>query len=84
MLASGDLRVGDELKLTARPNPDWTLKRVGDLVYGNAEVDMVPNGWVNFAGTDEEMDALIALPELAEGEWRHVLTERKAGRVSYY
>ena len=55
-----------------------------DFLLEDAEVDMVPNGWMNFAGTGEEMDALIALPELAEGEWRHVLTERKAGRVSYY
>lgn len=82
VLADGDLNVGDKLVLASRPHPEWTLKRIGELMYGAAEVDM--HGWLQWAGTDEELEEIIALPSWAEAEWKHVMTEHKEGRPSLF
>ena len=66
----------------SRPHPEWPLKRVGDLCYGNAAV--APRGWLAWAGTAEELDALVTLPALAIAEWKHVLEEHREGRVSLF
>jgi MOSC domain-containing protein YiiM len=63
VLTSGELHVEDQLTLIARPHPEWTLKRLGDLVYANAGVQR--QDWVAWSGTAEEREQLIALPELA-------------------
>lgn len=59
--------------LSSRPHPEWTLKRLGDLLYGQASVDR--EGWVSWSGTEEERQALIAMPELAVHEWKDALLD---------
>lgn len=52
ILDGGELAVGDRLVLVSRPWPEWPLKRVGDLLYGQASV--AREGWVAWSGTDAE------------------------------
>jgi len=42
------------------------------------------HGWLQWAGTDAEMDEMIALPSWAEAEWKHVMTEHKQGRPALF
>jgi histone H4 len=73
VLRGGDVSVGDRLTLVSRPRPGWTLRRVGALLYGRAAV--AREGWVAWCGTDAEREALLAMPELAEHEWKDVLRD---------
>ena len=59
--------------LSSRPHPEWTLKRLGDLLYGEASV--AREGWVAWSGTEDERQTLIAMPELAMHEWKDALLD---------
>jgi MOSC domain-containing protein YiiM len=56
VIRGGTIRAGDELTLTHRPNPTWTVARVNDVLVGR-EVDRM-------AAIE-----LINLPELSD-EWK--------------
>ena len=65
-----------------------TLKRLGDLLYSEADVhpETFSKGgsWI---GNDDELAELIAMPELATAEWKEVLRQvgvpdRAAGRLA--
>ena len=65
-----------------------TLKRLGDLLYSEADVhpETFSKGgsWI---GNDDELAELIAMPELANAEWKEVLRQvgvpdRAAGRLA--
>ena len=73
VLVGGELSVGDTLTLAERPHPEWTLRRVGDLVYGNAGV--AREGWVAWAGTGAEREELLGLAPLAIAEWKEVIED---------
>jgi MOSC domain-containing protein YiiM len=80
VLDAGDIAVGDTVELVERPHPDWTLKRVGDLLYGQAAVHpdtfMKGEAW---SGSADELDDLLAMEELATAEWKEVLQMAKTG-----
>lgn len=59
--------------LSSRPHPEWSLKRLGNLLYGRASV--AREGWVAWSGTEQERQALIAIPELAMHEWKDALLD---------
>jgi len=59
--------------LSSRPHPEWSLKRIGGLLYGQASV--AREGWVAWCGTDEERNELGAMPELAMHEWKDALLD---------
>ena len=42
ILVGGELTVGDTLTLAKRPHPEWTIKRVGDLMHSSAAVKPRP------------------------------------------
>lgn len=80
ILEAGDIAVGDTLELVERPYPQWPLKRVGDLLYGESEVH--PDSFMEggaWAGSEEELDELLEMPELATAEWKEVLLMVKGG-----
>ena len=82
VLDAGDIAVGDTLELVERPYPQWPLKRVGDLLYGQAGVHpdtfMKGEAW---SGSTEELDELLAMKELATAEWKEVLQMAQTGRT---
>ena len=65
-----------ELKVVARPYPQWTLRRVNALVYG-------ATGWDKMAkwrGTPEEARQLLAMPEFGEWQWKEEVRKVEAAR----
>ena len=73
------MKAGDSLTLLARPNPEWSLKRLGDLVYSAAEVNQ--EHWVQWLGTAGELEELIAMPQLAMTEWKEELLAIRDGKT---
>ena len=63
VLTPGPLRAEGTLRLTRRPHPEWSLARIGTLLYGSAG----PAYWwkPTWSGTDAELAEAAALPELA-------------------
>jgi hypothetical protein len=59
--------------LSSRSHPEWSLKRLGDLLYGQAGVPR--ESWVAWSGTEEERQTLIDMPELAIHEWKDALLD---------
>lgn len=55
VLEPGQVRAGDAVWLEARPNPDWSVRRVADLIHAHAP-------------DPAALRALAALPGLA-GQW---------------
>ena len=53
------------------------------LLRNEGKTDQM-HGWLQWAGTDAEMDEMIALPSWAEAEWKHVMTEHKQGRPALF
>jgi MOSC domain-containing protein YiiM len=88
VLHPGDIKEGDVFYLASRPNPTWTLERVSRLLYGHPTANMsyqqrykMPtkdqitkaverDEWM---GTEEELNELTALPELAVVEYKEHL-----------
>jgi len=60
VLVTGDLRSDAEIHVTSRPNPDWTLLRANQVMYGDASI------------SGPEIDALRALA-LLSAEWKRIL-----------
>jgi MOSC domain-containing protein YiiM len=50
VLAPGELRDGDELHVVERPYPQWTLRRVSELLYGLEGVCDKPGGGYSLPG----------------------------------
>ncbi|GAB47918.1 MOSC domain-containing protein [Mobilicoccus pelagius] len=62
VLEQGDVAEGDDLVLLDRPEPDWPLTRLHDVMFDRT-------------GGPEAWAAAAALPTLADG-WRHTLRAR--------
>lgn len=62
VLRPGTIEPGDALKLVDRPQPDWTIAAISQLLYHRTKA---------FA----ELEALAQVPELAEG-WRTLARRR--------
>ncbi len=62
VLETGTIAVGDTVALVDRPQPDWPLARAQGVMWNR-----------NFDRT--ELEALIALPELADA-WKRTLAKR--------
>jgi MOSC domain-containing protein YiiM len=60
VIETGELEAGQELKLLNRPNPNWTISRANDVLFGR-EVDL------------DAIAKLKNLPELADA-WRESLS----------
>jgi MOSC domain-containing protein YiiM len=71
VVREGKLRVGDTLTLVARPHPQWTVKRIGDMLYSGGGV--APEAWPNWQGTEQELRECIEIPQLANIEWKAVM-----------
>ena len=52
----------------ARPHPEWTVKRLGDLLYSAGGVGA--GTWASWSGSAGELAEAMALPELARIEWK--------------
>lgn len=74
VLRAGTVGDGDSLRLTRRPHPDLTLRRVSELCYGG-EKNRLTCLISEFLGTPAEFERLAACPELAVFEWRARLTQ---------
>jgi len=85
VLQPGTLQEGDELKITARPHPDWSLARTSSLLYGHPTTVMQYNQRASaaaadqttyvirreeFMGSEEELRELAEMPELATVEFK--------------
>ena len=62
--------------LCARAPWQWTVKRIGDLLYSGGGV--ATEDWANWAGTKEEVQELLEMPELATIEWKDVLARSES------
>ncbi len=62
VLQVGDVGMGDEMTLTARPNPDFTVAAANGVVYRKE-------------GGETRRHALMELPELS-AEWKRILSRR--------
>ena len=89
VLTPGPLRAEGTLRLTRRPHPEWSLARIGTLLYGSAG----PAYWwkPTWSGTDAELAEAAALPELGRCEWRDEVEalaakkrDAKAGVLSHW
>ena len=70
----GDVREGDEVRLAARPNPEWPLRRLATLLYsGRGLTTGKPLKRSEWAGSQAELEAAAALPQLADLEWKDEL-----------
>ena len=76
MTEGGKVCVGDTVELVHRPYPKWTLKLLGDKLYGQAKGQ--PRDWAQWIGTDEELNELANMEELAIEEWREIIEEIRA------
>ncbi|CAJ1398053.1 unnamed protein product [Effrenium voratum] len=99
VLEEGDLCDGDLLRLSKRPNPSWTVARVSGLLYGHdeaakhylqrsklavADFDTPTVRREEFMGTQEELEELAALPELATFEWKEHLVRMLGRHIGRY
>ena len=89
VLKPGRLAAGDELQVVQRRRPEWSLRRVSDVVYGRTSgrtsVADEASYSIRCLGTienSEEMDLRLALlrelvqvKELADFEWRDKIRE---------
>jgi MOSC domain-containing protein YiiM len=71
VLQAGTLGSGDKLRLKCRPHPQWTMRRLSLMVFGETDARYKVLRW---PGTVEEM-ALLCHPAtgLAESNWRERL-----------
>mmetsp|Transcript_69655 Transcript_69655/g.108944 ORF Transcript_69655/g.108944 Transcript_69655/m.108944 type:complete len:308 (-) Transcript_69655:133-1056(-) len=65
---------GDRLALVRRPHPKWTLDRVASIVTPIEASSCLRPTW---NGSDEELDELCELKELACWEWKDVFRALK-------
>lgn len=78
VLQEGTVEAEDELVLYERPCPGWTVDRVSKLFYSGPNRS---SGMLNeFQGTEEELEELMAMKELANFEWRDRLVKYKEDR----
>jgi len=70
VLVAGELREGMKFIRKAHPNPKWTLTYIHKALYGEGNrLQMLMN--VSSWNRDrEELEELIALPQLGEYEWK--------------
>mmetsp|Transcript_33838 Transcript_33838/g.108005 ORF Transcript_33838/g.108005 Transcript_33838/m.108005 type:complete len:304 (+) Transcript_33838:62-973(+) len=88
VLAPGELRDGDELRVVERPHPQWSLGRVSRLLYGMEGACDPPGGYAlpttreqvlsRWQGTLGELRELAGMPELARYEYRRELERLSA------
>jgi MOSC domain-containing protein YiiM len=73
VIEPGSIAPGDSIAVTSRPQPQWTLERVSNLLYGgvNRRTAML-DVW---NGTEQELHQCLELTELAEFEWRDRLKQ---------
>lgn len=70
VLIAGELREGMEFIRKAHPNPKWTLTYIHKALYGEGN-DLESKKNVSSWNRDrEELEELIALPQLGECEWK--------------
>ena len=69
VLQPGTLAKGDRLTLMRRPHPEWSLYRVGQLIYGGSGADQQPV----WRGTEAERHALLSIPEFGRLDWKEHL-----------
>ena len=70
VLVSGELRDGMTFIRTSHPNPKWTLPDTHKALYGEGtrlQSNMCSPSWNR---SREELEELIALPQLGEYEWK--------------
>lgn len=72
VLQEGTIKKGDEFVLVERMNPKWNLTKTANLVYGGIK-NMKRCHLVEFQGSDQELDELLNLKELAITEWKGTL-----------
>jgi len=66
----GELSISEAtLYVIERKHPEWPLKRVNRLIYGESGFDKQPK-WL---GNDSELDALLRIPEFGEFQWKDYL-----------
>jgi len=77
VVGSGDVQVGDTLRLAHRPHPQWSLRRCSELLYGDdtAVMKYATRGVLRseWRGTHKELVELARLPELAVTNWKEQL-----------
>jgi len=68
VIQEGTIKIGDKLILKERIHNEWTLSRVSNLLYGgeNKKKCLIER----FQGTEEELQSLLKLKELAAFEWK--------------
>jgi len=71
VLKEGSVAAGDTLVVSSRPCPDWTLSRISQLFYGGNNRKKCTLD--EFQGTDEELQQVLNIKELAVFEWRENL-----------
>uniref|UniRef100_A0A7S4EKE4 MOSC domain-containing protein n=1 Tax=Pseudo-nitzschia australis TaxID=44445 RepID=A0A7S4EKE4_9STRA len=70
VLVAGELREGNKFTRTAHPNPKWTLTYVYKALYGEGNRLQSMMNASSWNRDREELEELIALPQLAEYEWK--------------
>jgi len=68
VLRPGFVEEGDRIILVERPNPQWSLERIGRKLYGCAGRHI--DTWTSWTGSCEELQELAGLKDLAMREWR--------------
>ena len=68
VVQEGTVAFGDQLVLAERYHPKWTMERLSEVFYGgtnreNCAIDV-------FQGSEEELEELLHLEDLATFEWR--------------
>merc|ERR1719199_304375 len=76
VLEPGEMQEGDRLELVTRLHPKWTLKTIGDKLYGQA--GPLPKDWAKWSGTLEELTELSNIEEFGMDEWREDVEELRA------
>merc|ERR1712137_491379 len=70
VLVPGSIAIGDQLILDKRIHPEWNLKRLATLMYSETNLTYKIPRWI---GTEDELQQILALPELAMHRWKENL-----------
>lgn len=60
------------LRVVKRPHPNWTLRRLYSLLYGQGDPESKTPKWV---GTKDELQELLGIPELMDFQYKDRLKE---------
>lgn len=74
-MGEGSLREGYEMRLEARPHPEWFLTRLSTLLYKCAQEPK--SKWACWTGSSAELKEALALDELANLNWKDNLEKEK-------